>query len=547
MSKIKIFSLGGLNENSKNMYIVEVNEDIFVFDAGLKYADDKLLGVDYIIPDYNYIKKNIRKVKGIFISHAHTEQIGALKNILVDVPNIKVFGSKFTIDFIRRMLIEAGIKDANLVEISAHKKINFGSVSIFPIGLTHSVPDNVGYVMNTEDGAIVYTGNFVFDPTMRGAFKTDIGKLAYVGKQGVLCLMSESLYADKKGYTSPNHRVAGVIKEALIRRENRIIFNIFSNNVGRVQELFEEVSKTHRKIIIMGKSLQSTVKYLLENKYLFISKEQIGDLTNLDDRDAVILTATDNERPFSNLERIVNGYDKYIRLKPSDTVFFLDSITDSVEKNAVRIMDEISRKGVEVITLPKNSISYHASSEDLMLMLDLINPKYYMPIIGEYRHQVANADIAYKLGIPKENILLKQNGDVVTFLDGKLVANNEHIEVSDIMIDGTSSEDIGELVLKDREMLSDNGIVVVCATLDKKSKQVLAGPSILTRGFVYVKDSADLISEIERISLEKILENTSNNYVEYNKIKNSIREEVGKYLYLETECKPMIITVIQEV
>ncbi len=547
MSKIKIFSLGGLNENSKNMYIVEVNEDIFVFDAGLKYADDKLLGVDYIIPDYNYIKKNIRKVKGIFISHAHTEQIGALKNILVDVPNIKVFGSKFTIDFIRRMLIEAGIKDANLVEISAHKKINFGSVSIFPIGLTHSVPDNVGYVMNTEDGAIVYTGNFVFDPTMRGAFKTDIGKLAYVGKQGVLCLMSESLYADKKGYTSPNHRVAGVIKEALIRRENRIIFNIFSNNVGRVQELFEEVSKTHRKIIIMGKSLQSTVKYLLENKYLFISKEQIGDLTNLDDRDAVILTATDNERPFSNLERIVNGYDKYIRLKPSDTVFFLDSITDSVEKNAVRIMDEISRKGVEVITLPKNSISYHASSEDLMLMLDLINPKYYMPIIGEYRHQVANADIAYKLGIPKENILLKQNGDVVTFLDGKLVANNEHIEVSDIMIDGTSSEDIGELVLKDREMLSDNGIVVVCATLDKKSKQVLAGPSILTRGFVYVKDSADLISEIERISLEKILENTSNNYVEYNKIKNSIREEVGKYLYLETECKPMIITVIQEI
>ena len=547
MSKIKIFSLGGLNENSKNMYIVEVNEDIFVFDAGLKYADDKLLGVDYIIPDYNYIKKNIRKVKGIFISHAHTEQIGALKNILVDVPNIKVFGSKFTIDFIRRMLIEAGIKDANLVEISAHKKINFGSVSIFPIGLTHSVPDNVGYVMNTEDGAIVYTGNFVFDPTMRGAFKTDIGKLAYVGKQGVLCLMSESLYADKKGYTSPNHRVAGVIKEALIRRENRIIFNIFSNNVGRIQELFEEVSKTHRKIIIMGKSLQSTVKYLLENKYLFISKEQIGDLTNLDDRDAVILTATDNERPFSNLERIVNGYDKYIRLKPSDTVFFLDSITDSVEKNAVRIMDEISRKGVEVITLPKNSISYHASSEDLMLMLDLINPEYYMPIIGEYRHQVANADIAYKLGIPKENILLKQNGDVVTFLGGKLVENNEHIEVSDIMIDGTSSEDIGELVLKDREMLSDNGIVVVCATLDKKSKQVLAGPSILTRGFVYVKDSADLISEIERISLEKILENTSNNYVEYNKIKNSIREEVGKYLYLETECKPMIITVIQEV
>lgn len=547
MSKIKIFSLGGLNENSKNMYVVEINEDIFVFDAGLKYADDKFLGVDYIIPDYSYIKNNIKRVKGLFLSHAHSEQIGALKNILEDIPNIKVYGSKFTMDFVKEMLDETNIKANNLIEISAHKKINFGSVSIFPIGLTHSVPDNVGYVINTDNGAIVYTGNFVFDPTMRGAFKTDIGKLAYVGKQGVLCLMSESLYADKKGYTSPNHRVSGLIKETLIRKENRIIFNIYSNNICRIQELFDEVSKTHRKIIIMGKTLQSTVKYLLDNKYLFINREQIGDLSNLDDRDSVILTSSDNERPFSNLERIVNGYDKYIKIKSTDTVFFLDSITDSVEKNAVRIMDEISRKGAEVVTLSKNNISYHASSEDLMLMLDLINPKYYFPIMGEYRHQVANADIAHKLGIPKENILLKLNGDVVTFENGTLVDNYEHIDVGDIMIDGTSSEDIGELVLKDREMLSDNGIVVVCATLDKKTKEVLAGPSILTRGFVYVKDSADLIKEIERISLEKILENISNNYVEFNKIKNSIREEVGKYLYLETECKPMIITVIQEV
>lgn len=547
MSKIKIFALGGLNENSKNMYVVEINQDIFVFEAGLKYADEKFLGVDYIIPDYTYIKNNIKRVKGIFISHAHQEQIGALKNIIEEMPNIKIFATKFTLDFIKSILNEAGVVANNLVEISPHKKINFGNISVFPISLTHSLPDNVGYVINTEDGAIVYTGNFVFDPTMRGSFKTDIGKLAYVGKQGVLCLMAESLYADKKGYTSPNHRIANVIKEALIRNENRIIFNIFSNNVCRIQELFDEVSKTHRKLIIMGKALQSMIKYLLDNNYIFINREQIGDLSNLDDRDAVILTSSDNERPFSNLERILNGYDKYIKIKNTDTVFFLDSITDSVEKIAVRIMDNISRLGAEVITLPRTSITYHASSEDLMLMLDLINPKYYFPITGEYRHQVANADVASKIGMSKENVLLKLNGDVITFENGNLIDNFEHIEVGDIMIDGTSSEDIGALVLKDREMLSDNGIVVVCATLDKKSKEVLAGPTILTRGFVYVKDSADLIREIERISLEKIIENTSNNYVEYNKIKNAIREEVGKYLYLETECKPMIITVIQEV
>ena len=547
MSKIKIFSLGGLNENSKNMYVVEIDESIFVFDAGSKYADEKFLGVDYIIPDYSYIKNNIKRVKGIFITHAHSEQIGALRDIVSELPNIKIFATKFTAESIKRLLQEHNVVANNLIEISAHKKINFGEVSVFPINLTHSLPDNVGYVINTKDGAIVYTGNFIFDPTMRGSFKTDIGKLAYVGKQGVLCLMSESLYAEKKGYTSPNHRIASLIRETLTRKEDRIIFNIYSNNICRIQELFDEISKTHRKIVIMGKNLQGTIKYLLDNNYLHINRDKIGDLSNIEDKDVLILTSSDNERPFVNLDKILNGYDKYIGIKPTDTVFFLDSITDATEKAAVRICDSIARCGAEVVTLSKNNITYHASSEDLMLMLDLINPKYYFPVMGEYRFQVANANIASLIGIPKENILLKQNGDVVEFDNGVLKESNEHIEVNDIMIDGTASEDIGELVLKDREMLSDNGIVIVCATLDKKSKEILAGPAILTRGFVYVKDSGDMIKEIERISKEKIIENTNNNYVEFNKIKNAIRDEVGKYLYLETECKPMIITVIQEV
>lgn len=547
MSKIKIFSLGGLNENSKNMYVVEIDESIFVFDAGSKYADEKFLGVDYIIPDYSYIKNNIKRVKGIFITHAHSEQIGALRDIVSELPNIKIFATKFTAESIKRLLQEHNVVANNLIEISAHKKINFGEVSVFPINLTHSLPDNVGYVINTKDGAIVYTGNFVFDPTMRGSFKTDIGKLAYVGKQGVLCLMSESLYAEKKGYTSPNHRIASLIRETLTRKEDRIIFDIYSNNICRIQELFDEISKTHRKIVIMGKNLQGTIKYLLDNNYLHINRDKIGDLSNIEDKDVLILTSSDNERPFVNLDKILNGYDKYIGIKPTDTVFFLDSITDATEKAAVRICDSIARCGAEVVTLSKNNITYHASSEDLMLMLDLINPKYYFPVMGEYRFQVANANIASLIGIPKENILLKQNGDVVEFDNGVLKESNEHIEVNDIMIDGTASEDIGELVLKDREMLSDNGIVIVCATLDKKSKEILAGPAILTRGFVYVKDSGDMIKEIERISKEKIIENTNNNYVEFNKIKNSIRDEVGKYLYYETECKPMIITVIQEI
>ncbi len=549
MSKIRIFSLGGLNELGKNMYVIEVDEDIFVFDAGLKYADEKLYGVDYIIPDYTYLKKNYKRIKGIFITHAHNEQIGALLNIIEDIPSIKVYGTKFTIDTIKKLLDEKEIKtNNNLFEISPHKKIVFDNNSVFPISVTHSVPESVGYVLNTMDGAIFYTGNFVFDPTMRGSYKTDVGKLAYLGKQGVLCLLSESLYAEKKGYTSPNHRISSLLNEILIRADNRIIFNVFPTNVYRIQELFNEVMKTQRKIVIMGKRLQNVINYVIEQKYMSMDKDRIGNLTNIDDKDVIILTSSESEKPLLNVDKIANGYDKYIKVKSTDTFAFLDPITDDTEKMISKISDKISKIGAEVITLSKNKyLTHHASSEDLMLMLDLINPKYYFPVIGEYRHQVANANIAYNLGIPKENILLKQNGDVVMFENQHLVECFDKVPIEDIMIDGTSVGDIGELVLKDREMLSDNGIVIVCATLDKKTKEILAGPEILTRGFIYVKDSGDLIKEIERLSLEKIVESTTINYVDYNKIKNSIREDVGKYLFYETECKPMVITVIQEV
>ena len=547
MSKIKMFALGGQNETGKNMYVVEVDKDIFVFEAGLKYSDDASLGIDYIIPNYDYLKENKDRIVGIFITHGHDEQMGALADILVDLPDVKVYSTKFTCYIIKKMLEEEGLPTKNVVEIPLHKNVAFKNNSIFAIRVSHSTPDAVMYVLYTKDGAIVFSGNYVIDPSMMDCFNSDIGKIAYVGKQGVLCFLNESVYAEKKGFTSPSHRARDIIRETINKHEGRILFNIMQAQIFRIQELFDEVSKTHRKLIIMGKTLQNTIKYLLDNKYLNIDREQIGDLSNLDDRDAVILTSSDNERPFSNLERIINGYDKYIKIKQTDTVFFLDTLTDSVEKISVKIMDEISRIGAEVITLPRNSLTYHASSEDLMLMLDLINPKYYFPVTGEYRHQVMNAEVATKIGMPKENILLKLNGEVVSFINGNLINETKKIDVGDIMIDGTSIDDIGALVLKDREMLSDNGIVVVCATLDKKSKAILAGPTILTRGFVYVKDSADLIKEVERISEESILQNISNNYVEYNKIKNSIREEVGRYLYQETECKPMIITVIQEV
>ena len=548
MSKIKIFSLGGLNEDGKNMYIVDVDNDLFVFDAGLKYANDKMLGIDYIIPDFSFLKENKKRIKGIFISHGHKKAMGAVCDIVRELKDVDIYSCKFTCDILRREFNDSGIEFNNLHEILPHKKINFDKNSIFPVSLTHSIPDNVGYVLNTEDGAIVYSGHFAFDSSMQGAYQTDIGKLAYIGKQKVLCLLSESVYADKPGYTAPNNRIASTVRDILMHNDGRIIVTVFSAHVSRIQELLNEIMSTQRRVVIMGKRLQELINYVIDNNYVKFDKSRIGNLSNIDDKDCVILISNENEKPFVNLERIVNGYDKYIKIMPTDTVFYLDPVSTNSEKIAVKLSDEIAKMGAKTISLSsKKHLLNHASVEDIMLMINLMKPKYYFPINGEYRHQVANADIAYSLGMSKEDIILKQNGEVVTFINGKLSNEVEKVKIDDLLIDGNTTKDIGELVLKDRELLSENGIVIVAATLNKKTKEILAGPEIITRGFIYVKENADFIEAIKDISLKIINSNISNNYVDFNKIKTEIRDDLGKFLFEETECKPMIITIINEI
>ena len=548
MSKIKIFSLGGLNEDGKNMYVIDVDNDLFVFDAGLKYANEKMLGVDYIIPDFSFIKENIKRVKGLFITHGHNKSMGAICDIVKEIKDINIYALKFTADVIKTRLNEEEIDFKNLHVIEPYKKMVFGKNSVFPVRLTHSIPDNVGYVLNTEDGSIVYTGNYVFDSSMSGAYETDIGKLAYVGKQNVLCLLSESMYSDKQGYTVPNNRISSTARDILMHTDNRVIITVFSAHISRLQELLTEIENTTRRVVIMGKSLQELINYVIDNGYVKFDKSRIGSLTNINDKDAVILISNENEKPFVNLERIINGYDKYIKILPTDTVFYLDPVSTNNEMIAVRLSDEIAKMGAKTISLsPKKYLLNHASIEDIMLMINLMKPKYYFPVMGEYRHMVANADIASSMGIPKENIILKTNGEVATFVNGNLVEETEKVKINDILIDGNSTQDIGELVLKDRELLSENGIVIVCATLSKKTKAILAGPEIITRGFIYVKENAEFINQIKDISLQLINANISSNFVDFNKIKNDIREQLGKFFFEETECKPMIITIINEI
>lgn len=544
MAKIKIFSLGGLNENGKNTYIIEVNDGIYIFDCGLKYATGNMLGIDYVIPDFEYLIKNRKRIKGLFLTHGHYENMGAVYDLVKSIKELKIYATKFT----KFMLLEDGVPEKNIIEITPHKKLNFKEVSIFPIAVSHSCPDSVMYVVNTKDGAICYTGDFIIDPSMKNAYDMDLGKIAYVGKKGVLALLSESSFSEHVGHTSPSHKLSSYFKDAINKAEGRVLFLALPTHIYTLQDIFNGALNMHRKIVIMGKKMQSTINFCKKEGYLEFPDDILGDLSNVEDQNSILLICDDRENPYASINKIISGYDKFIKLRNNDTVVFAEARYDSNEKALVKVENDLAMHGCKIVPLPKDkNILLHASSEDLMLMIKLLNPKFYIPVKGEYRFMVGNANLASNLGMPNENILLKQNGDVITIENQELVDNFETIKVNDILIDGKSSDDIGELVVKDREMLSENGIVLISATLSKENKVLLVGPEVTTRGFIYVKDSKDMILEIKRISENIIERNIADNFVDYNKIKTEIRSELSKYLYDETGCKPMIIAVVQEV
>ncbi len=545
MSKIKIFGLGGQNENGKNMYVVEVDDDIFVFDAGLKNADDRMLGVDYIIPNYDYLLEKKQRIKGIFVSHGHEEQYGALADILVDLPDITVYATSFTASMIKSDLENNGVKFTNLVEINPHKKLSFGNNSIFPISLTHSVPDAVGFVLTTEDGAIFYTGNYVFDSTMAEPYKTDVGKLAYVGKQGVLCLLSETMHAEKTGWTSPHHRIANIIKTTLNNTNHRVIFNVFQAELYRIQELFDEVEKTSRKVIILGKKLEQTIKAAIDQNYISFDKKRIANINEVQNDDVVLLISDEKEKPYSHLNRIVQGFDKFVKIKETDTVLFASSIYEGVEKTANNLFDEIAKQGASlIITAEEDFREYHASREDLMLMLNLIQPKYFMPVIGEYRAFSAAKEAALDVGVPEENVLMKLNGQVAQFNNGVYDDGREKIKVDDILIDGKTAGDVGEIVIKDREVLSENGVVIASIIIDKLTKKMIDKPAVTTKGFVFPEQKQQ--NEAIEIIKKVVDNNQKPHYIDFNKVKNEIRNQLGKFLFQKTDSKPMILVIMQE-
>ena len=548
MSKINIMSLGGLNENGKNLYVVSVDSKLLIFDCGMKYAPDKMYGVDYVIPDFTYLVEHKKDIVGVFITHPHHENMGALSDLIKAIPDINIYASTFTSKIIEYFCEEDKVKAKNLHVINAHKKIDFDNFSVFPFSVTHSCPETLGFCINTQNGAVIYMADFVIDPTMNGLYDMDLGKLAYIGKQGVLCLMAESVFAEKKGHTSPNHKLEGFFKKVVDRNKGRIVFTVLPLHIYTIGEIFNSLKDKNRKVVIMGKELHTIVNLCIKNGYLEVDENLLGNLTDLKNPNTVILISNDRETPYSNINRILSGHDKFITLEKGDTVCFAEPSYDAYEKVLVKTMNDLAVRGINIESIPKDkSVRHHASSEDLMMLIKLFNPMYYMPIKGEYRYQVENANLAYRVGLDKNNIILKENGQIVTINNGKLIDSFDKIFVDDILIDGKSSEDVGDLVLKDRELLSSNGLVLISATLSKKDKKIIVDPEIMTRGFIYEKDNMDIIKDVKEISLSVILENTNNKYADYTKIRNDIREKVGAYLYKATQCKPVILTVIQEI
>src|SRR5574344_1587652 len=381
MSKIKIFGMGGLNENGKNTYVVEVDDKIFILDCGIKYASSKEYGIDYILPSYNYLEENKKRIVGVFLTHAHQENMGGVEDLLNAIPNLKVYCTKYT----KNYLTLEGINEKNIVEIKAHKKISFGDVSVFPINVSHSVPDAVMYVINTKDGAICYTGDFMIDPTMNGAYDMDLGKIAYIGKQGVLAMLCESSFSEHTGHTSPNHRLTNFFRYAISHAPKRMIFTVLPTHLYTLQDIFNGAENTHRHVILIGKQLQNIVNFSLANKYLNIQTGLIGDLSNINEEDAIIIIADNRENPYSNISKILGGYDKFVHLKSTDTIVFSETRYDATEKLLVKLQNDLAMMGCDIVTIPKDkNVLLHASQEDLMLMIKLLNPKYYMPGKGVY-------------------------------------------------------------------------------------------------------------------------------------------------------------------
>ncbi|WEK56132.1 MAG: ribonuclease J [Candidatus Cohnella colombiensis] len=551
--KLLIFALGGVGEIGKNMYCIQYGNDIVVVDAGLKFPEEELLGIDVVIPDVTYLIENREKVRAILLTHGHEDHIGGLPYVLKQI-NVPLYGTKLTLGLVENKLKEAGLLgDTKRHLINESSELTLGSIKATFFRTNHSIPDSVGVCMETPEGIVVHTGDFKFDHTPVNEQYADLQRMAEIGSRGVLALLSDSTNAERAGFTPSESNIGKEFEEIFRRAKQRVVVATFASNVHRIQQVINAAIETHRKMAVIGRSMVNVVTIASELGYLNIPEGMLiePDEVNKLPADRVVVLSTGSQgEPMSALTRMARSTHRKVDILPGDTVVIAATPIPGNERYVGRTVDELMRLGAHVIYGPGQvsgvHVSGHGSQEELKLMLNLMRPQYFIPIHGEYRMLRHHGLLGEAVGIPKENIFLLDNGDTVELQNG-IARKAGKIPAGNVLIDGLGIGDVGNIVLRDRKLLSQDGILVVVVTLSKQDGTIRSGPDIISRGFVYVRESEGLLEEANRIVTSTLQKLMSEKVNEWASLKTNVKDALGRFLYEQTRRRPMILPIIMEV
>jgi ribonuclease J len=549
--QLKLIPLGGLNEIGKNITVLEYKNDMVIIDCGMSFPDDEMYGIDIVLPDFSYLIKNAEKIRGVFLTHGHEDHIGAIPYLLKEI-RVPVYGTRLTLGLVENKLKEHGIK-GNLKTVSAGEVVKLGPFEIEAIRTTHSIADSLCLSIDTPIGKIFHTGDFKIDYTPVDGEPIDFQRLAQLGREGVLLMLADSTNAERKGYTA-SEKVVGETLESIFRgSEARIIIASFSSNVHRVQRIIDTAVMFGRKVAVSGRSMINVLNLAIELGYVKIPAAEIlvdiNAIKKIPDKELVIITTGSQGEPMSALSRMANNDHKAVQIRKGDMVILSSTPIPGNERTVSNVVNRLFEQGADVIysDIADIHVSGHACAEELKLIHTLIKPKYFMPVHGEYRHLHQHAVIAESLGMKRDNIFILENGQVLNLSKNRINMSREIVPAAPVFVDGLGVGDVGNIVLRDRRLLSESGLIIVVASIEKSSGEIVSGPDIISRGFVYVRENEDLI-ESARIAVEQRLDKCRENGVrDWGAMKNAIREELRDFIYIKTRRNPVILPIFMEV